>query len=282
MWNFNDFQDWFCNTFKKANPLPWQEAMAALIQYITGIIPDNMTVSVAKDDVTSAALKGNGTPDNPFVLDIKLNTADFSGPQGATGPQGPQGATGPQGPTGPQGQGINNIQSLDFKNIEAATYSASEGWLIFGDFVFDYGAYSDITPAGYITLPLKAGIGINIDVDSDNKTLVISNDATTKHVYLCSTSESIENYLNEVSFIVYSEEEIQTIDDLKIYFARNNLYNKPYPANGYIKYGGGGAESYPVVFITYNNDGNIEAQCWKGASDQYTFTIDNIYINELK
>lgn len=274
MWNFNDFQDWFCNTFKKANPLPWQEAMAALIQYITGIIPDNMTVSVAKDDVTSASLKGNGTPDNPFILDIKLNTADFSGPQG---PQGPQGPTGAQGPAG---QGINNISGLNFKNIDGATYSVSEGWHVFGDFVFSYGALGDITAEGYLTLPIKAGNGISIDVESDNQTLNISSES--KHVYLCNTNESISEYLENVSFIVFSEEELSTIDDLKIYFARNNLYNKPYPASGYKKYGGGGGDSYPVVYVTYTNEGNLEANCWAGASSPYTFNINDIYLAELK
>ena len=137
-WNYNDFQNWFCEKFKKPNPLPWQDAMGALIDYITNEIPNNIQVVLNKltSGASSATLTGNGTPLEPFVLTINLSMVDFKGEKGDTGATGP---TGPQGPQGATGAGIDTLDQIDLTAVSSMTYDTTNGWQIVYTAVLDYG-----------------------------------------------------------------------------------------------------------------------------------------------
>ena len=182
-WNYNDFQNWFCEKFKKPNPLPWQDAMGAIIDYITNEIPDNMQVVLNKltSGVSSATLHGNGTPLEPFVLTINLSMVDFKGDTGATGPQGPQGATGPQGPQGATGAGIDTLDQIELTSISSMTYDTTNGWQVVYTAVLDYGNGDTHTATATARLPIKPGDNVTIDVAADGKSLIIK--AKSLHLY---------------------------------------------------------------------------------------------------
>lgn len=168
-WNYNDFQNWFCEKFKKPNPLPWQDAMGALIDYITNEIPENMQVVLNKltSGASSATLHGNGTPLDPFVLTINLSMVDFKGEKGDTG------ATGPQGPQGTPGAGINTLDQIELTAVSSMTYDTTNGWQVVYTAVLDYNNGDTHTAPAKARLPIKPGDNVTIDVSEDGKSLII-------------------------------------------------------------------------------------------------------------
>lgn len=173
-WNYNDFQNWFCEKFKKPNPLPWQDAMGALIDYITNEIPDNIQVVLNKltSGASSATLTGNGTPLEPFVLTINLSMVDFKGEKGDTGATGPQGAA---------GAGIDTLDQIELTAVSSMTYDTTNGWQIVYTAVFDYGNGDTHTATATARLPIKPGDNVTIDVSEDGKSLIIK--AKALHLY---------------------------------------------------------------------------------------------------
>lgn len=178
-WNYNDFQNWFCKKFKKPNPLPWQDAMGALIDYITNEIPDNIQVVLNKltSGTSSATLTGNGTPDNPFVLTINLSMVDFKGEKGDTG------ATGPQGPQGTPGAGINTLDQIELTAVSSMTYDTTNGWQVVYTAVLDYNNGDTHTTTANARLPIKPGDNVTIDVAADGKSLIIKAAGGGGHMY---------------------------------------------------------------------------------------------------
>lgn len=171
-WNYKDFQNWFCEKFKKPNPLPWQDAMGALIDYITNEIPDNIQVVLNKltSGASSATLTGNGTPLAPFVLTINLSMVDFKGEKGDTGATGP---TGPQGPQGAAGAGIDTLDQIELTAVSSMTYDTTNGWQVIYTAVLDYGNGDTHTATALARLPIKPGDNVTIDVSADGKSLII-------------------------------------------------------------------------------------------------------------
>lgn len=183
-WNYNDFQNWFCEKFKKPNPLPWQDAMGALIDYITNEIPDNIQVVLNKltSGVSSATLTGNGTPLEPFVLTINLSMVDFKGEKGDTG------ATGPQGPQGATGAGIDTLDQIELTAVSSMTYDTTNGWQVVYTAVLDYGNGDTHTATATARLPIKPGDNVTIDVSADGKSLIIKaagGGGSSVHRYKC-------------------------------------------------------------------------------------------------
>ena len=162
-WNYNDFQNWFCEKFKKPNPLPWQDAMGALIDYITNEIPDNIQVVLNKltSGASSATLTGNGTPLEPFVLTINLSMIDFKGD------------TGPQGPRGLPGVGVTSVDQIELTSIYSMTYDTTNGWSIIYNAVIDYDDGNTHATTATARLPIKPGDNVTIDVSEDGKNLII-------------------------------------------------------------------------------------------------------------
>lgn len=179
-WNYNDFQNWFCEKFKKPNPLPWQDAMGALIDYITNEIPDNIQVVLNKltSGASSATLTGNGTPLEPFVLTINLSMVDFKGEKGDTGATGP---TGPQGPQGAAGAGIDTLDQIELTAVSSMTYDTTNGWQVVYTAVLDYGNGDTHTATATARLPIKPGDNVTIDVSENGKSLIIK--AKALHLY---------------------------------------------------------------------------------------------------
>lgn len=186
-WNYNDFQNWFCEKFKKPNPLPWQDAMGALIDYITNEIPDNIQVVLNKltSGASSATLTGNGTPLEPFVLTINLSMVDFKGEKGDTGATGP---TGPQGPQGATGAGIDTLDHIDLTAVSSMTYDTTNGWQVVYTAVLDYGNGDTHTATATARLPIKSGDNVTIEVSADGKSLIIkaAGSGSPVHRYKCS------------------------------------------------------------------------------------------------
>ena len=182
-WNYNDFQNWFCEKFKKPNPLPWQDAMSALIDYITNEIPDNIQVVLNKltSGASSATLTGNGTPLEPFILTINLSMADFKGEKGDTGATGP---TGPQGPQGATGAGIDTLDQIELTAVSSMTYDTTNGWQIVYTAVLDYGNGDTHTATATARLPIKPGDNVTIDVSADGKNLIIKAAGGGGHMYV--------------------------------------------------------------------------------------------------
>ena len=199
-WNYKDFQNWFCEEFKKPNPLPWQDAMGALIDYITNEIPDNIQVVLNKltSGASSVTLTGNGTPLEPFVLTINLSMVDFKGEKGDTGATGP---TGPQGPQGATGAGIDTLDQIDLTAVSSMTYDTTNGWQIVYTAVLDYGNGDTHTATATARLPIKPGDNVTIDVSADGKSLIIKaagggSGGSSVHRYKCICQPSNEsNYL---------------------------------------------------------------------------------------
>lgn len=185
-WNYNEFQNWFCEKFKKPNPLPWQDAMGALIDYITNEIPDNIQVVLNKltSGASSATLTGNGTPLEPFVLTINLSMVDFKGEKGDTGATGP---TGPQGPQGATGVGIDTLNQIDLTAVSSMTYDTTNGWQVVYTAVLDYGNGDTHTATATARLPIKPGDNVIIDVSADGKSLIIkaAGGGSSVHRYKC-------------------------------------------------------------------------------------------------
>lgn len=190
-WNYNDFQNWFCEKFKKPNPLPWQDAMGALIDYITNEIPDNIQVVLNKltSGASSATLTGNGTPLEPFVLTINLSMVDFKGEKGDTGATGP---TGPQGPQGATGAGIDTLDQIELTAVSSMTYDTTNGWQVVYNAVLDYGNGDTHTATATARLPIKPGDNVTIDVSADGKSLIIkaSGGGSSVHRYKCSDNNN--------------------------------------------------------------------------------------------
>lgn len=185
---FNEFQTWYCNKYKKANPLVWQEAMQAIIYYVSEAFPENTQLSLT---ITSAAtgisVTGSGTEEDPFIVTANLNSSAVKGPKGdtgATGATGPQGPAGPKGDTGetgeqgPQGVGFDDATaiyaplSLDYY----ATYDETDGLTIHGSFdVQVNGMYGTVYNVPIqLSIPVKAGDNVSMDIDDEGKFLVIS------------------------------------------------------------------------------------------------------------
>lgn len=185
-WNYNDFQNWFCEKFKKPNPLPWQDAMSALIDYITNEIPDNIQVVLNKltSGASSATLTGNGTPLEPFILTINLSMVDFKGEKGDTGATGP---TGPQGPQGATGAGIDTLDQIELTAVSSMTYDTTNGWQVVYTAVLDYGNGDTHTATATARLPIKPGDNVTIDVSADGKSLIIkaAGGGSSVHRYKC-------------------------------------------------------------------------------------------------
>lgn len=193
-WNYNDFQNWFCEKFKKPNPLPWQDAMGALIDYITNEIPNNIQVVLNKltSGASSATLTGNGTPLEPFVLTINLSMVDFKGEKGDTGATGP---TGPQGPQGATGAGIDTLDQIDLTAVSSMTYDTTNGWQVVYTAVLDYGNGDTHTATATARLPIKSGDNVTIDVAEDGKSLIIKaagggSSGSSVHKYKCNCQRS--------------------------------------------------------------------------------------------
>lgn len=74
--NWKDFQDWYCNKFQRANPLPWQDGMQALLWFIQEGLPENTRVSlIASPNLTTGVnITGAGTPENPYMWAFAINT----------------------------------------------------------------------------------------------------------------------------------------------------------------------------------------------------------------
>ena len=73
---FAEFQNYYCNKWRKPNPLPWQSAMEALCYYITTDIPANTSATLEFGATNSVELTGDGTPENPFVFKFVLSASD--------------------------------------------------------------------------------------------------------------------------------------------------------------------------------------------------------------
>lgn len=191
---FNEFQTWYCNKYKKANPLVWQEAMQAIIYYVSEAFPENTQLSLT---ITSAAtgisVTGSGTEEDPFIVTANLNSSAVKGPKGDTGATGATGATGPQGPAGPKGdtgetgeQGEQGPKGVGFDDATAiyaplsldyyATYDETDGLTIHGSFdVQVNGMYGTVYNVPIqLSIPVKAGDNVSMDIDNEGKFLVIS------------------------------------------------------------------------------------------------------------
>lgn len=211
-WNYNDFQNWFCEKFKKPNPLPWQDAMGALIDYITNEIPDNMQVVLNKltSGVSSATLHGNGTPLEPFVLTINLSMVDFKGDKGDTG------ATGPQGPQGATGAGIDTLDQIELTSISSMTYDTTNGWQVVYTAVLDYGNGDTHTTTAKARLPIKPGNNVTIDVSEDGKSLVIKAAGGGGHMYILTDgNQGMFNFAAVIPSTLDTVSQSELINDYK-------------------------------------------------------------------
>lgn len=168
--NYKEFSDWYASKFQRNNPLPWQDGMNAMLYYLSKSVPDNTRVSVAVTDrPTGVTITGKGIENDPYLWAFNFNKSEIEGPQG------PQGEQGPQGPQGEPGPGLDDIISLDITPTFTAGGVAVDQTAGSENIAVDvkYGIDGEIPQIeGVLTLPFKAGDGIVIDVDEDNKRVV--------------------------------------------------------------------------------------------------------------
>lgn len=168
--NYKEFSDWYAAKFQRNNPLPWQDGMNAILYYLSKSVPDNTRVSVAvTNSPTGVTISGKGIENDPYLWAFNFNKSEIEGPQG------PQGEQGPQGPQGEPGPGLDDIISLDITPTFTAGGVAVDQTEGSENIAVDvkYGVDGEIPQIeGVLTLPFKAGDGIVIDVDEDNKRVV--------------------------------------------------------------------------------------------------------------
>lgn len=246
-WNYEGFQKWFCDKFKKPNPLPWQDAMQAIIDYITNEIPENMQVVLNKltSGQSSASLTGNGTPDNPFILTINLSMVDFKGDKGD---KGDTGATGPQGPRGLPGVGVTSVDQIELTSISSMTYDTTNGWRIVYNAVIDYGDGDTHVTTATARLPIKPGDNVTIDVSEDGKSLVIKasgGGAIYRH------NLTVNGYGNNFYAVFYSSKNLNcdSLTDLKTLLGDTFKL----PTAGGISSGALGSGYYIALYLDENS-----------------------------
>lgn len=242
-WSYEGFQKWFCDKFKKPNPLPWQDAMQAIIDYITNEIPDNMQVVLNKltSGQSSASLTGNGTPDNPFILTINLSMVDFKGDKGD---KGDPGATGPKGDTG---AGVGTVDQIELTSVSSMTYDTTNGWTVVYNAVIDYGDGDTHVTTATARLPIKPGDNVTIDISEDGKSLVIKasgGGAIYKHHL------TINGYGNDFYADFYSSKNLKcdSLTDLKTLLGATFQL----PTSGAISSGALGSGYYLALYLDEN------------------------------
>jgi hypothetical protein len=205
--NYKEFSDWYASKFQRNNPLPWQDGMNAMLYYLSKSVPDNTRVSVAvTNSPTGVTISGKGIENDPYLWAFNFNKSEIEGPQG------PQGEQGPQGPQGEPGPGLDDIVSLDITPTFTAGGVAVDQEAGSENIAVDvkYGVDGEIPQIeGVLTLPFKAGDGIIIDVDEDNKRVVFKAAGGSSGGKLYKRTATLKSPANDrVNIIDYVSEQI--------------------------------------------------------------------------
>lgn len=202
--NYKEFSDWYAAKFQRSNPLPWQDGMNAILYYLSKSVPDNTRVFITvSDNPTGVTISGKGIESDPYIWSFNFNKSEIKGPQG------PQGEQGPQGPQGEPGPGLDNIVSLDITPTFTVGGVAVEQTAGNENIAVDikYGIDGKVPQIeGVLTLPFKAGNGIIIDVDEENKRIVFK--STGGKLYLHTITMTTNNTENvpDIVFSFYSSQ----------------------------------------------------------------------------